>query len=381
MKKLLTIIGARPQIIKASAISRAIHNKFSHVLRESILHTGQHYDENMSDVFFREMGIPKPEFNLGVGSGSHGKQTASILEKTEKVLLQGRFDGMIVYGDTNSTLAAALAAAKLQVPIFHVEAGLRSFNMEMPEEVNRLLTDHISRILFCPTPIAVQNLQTEGFNTLVEAYPKRKRDVFLSGDIMYDNALHFEKLSPSLNEVIPSLQKNNYLLVTIHRNNNTDQRDRLNSIISSLLNIKDHHHLPIVFPIHPRTANVLEAQLDPSLYNQLRLENDFHLIPPAGYLDMITLLANSRMVLTDSGGLQKESFFFKKPCLIFRPESEWVEIISNGNAILADADPLRILSGASTLLSNNSFTFPPFYGDGNASEFILEKIVQCLNRP
>lgn len=381
MKKLLTIIGARPQIIKASAISRAIHNKFSHVLRESILHTGQHYDENMSDVFFREMGIPKPEFNLGVGSGSHGKQTASILEKTEKVLLQGRFDGMIVYGDTNSTLAAALAAAKLQVPIFHVEAGLRSFNMEMPEEVNRLLTDHISRILFCPTPIAVQNLQTEGFNTLVEAYPKRKRDVFLSGDIMYDNALHFEKLSPSLNEVIPSLQKNNYLLVTIHRNNNTDQRDRLNSIISSLLNIKDHHHLPIVFPIHPRTANVLEAQLDPSLYNQLRLDNDFHLIPPAGYLDMITLLANSRMVLTDSGGLQKESFFFKKPCLIFRPESEWVEIISNGNAILADADPLRILSGASTLLSNNSFTFPPFYGDGNASEFILEKIVQCLNRP
>ena len=348
MVHLLTIIGARPQIIKAAAFSRVVREQFAGRIEEHILHTGQHYDANMSEVFFRELGVPAPDYNLHVGSASHGVQTARMIEGIEAVLMQTRYDGVLVYGDTNSTLAAAVAASKLQIPIFHVEAGLRSYNMSMPEEINRIVCDRLSSLLFAPTATAVRNLEKEGMT----------RGVVQSGDVMYDNALYYETAA----------LKDKFVLATVHRPANTDNEVHLRSIIRALQDIAKTG-MDVVVPLHPRTKKRI---------NDLRLNtDDLRIIEPASFLEMLALEKNAAVVLTDSGGVQKEAFFYGTPCVILRPETEWVEIIDAGAGILADADYERIIA-AYGLLKDKRMAFPPLFGDGHASEKIAEEILRFL---
>ncbi len=361
MKRIVTIIGARPQIIKAAAVSRAVQAHFSSQIEEHILHTGQHYDSNMSEVFFRELGVPEPMYNLHVGSASHGVQTARMIEGIEAVLMQTHYDGVLVYGDTNSTLAAAVAASKLQVPVFHVEAGLRSFNMSMPEEINRIVCDRLSSLLFAPTTTAVRNLEAEGMT----------KGVVLSGDVMYDNALYYE--TAALKDRYAKRQKtaslkDTFVLATVHRPANTDNEEHLRSIVRALQDIAKTG-MDVVVPLHPRTKKRIA---------DLRLNtDDLRIIEPASFLEMIALEKNAAVVLTDSGGVQKEAFFYGTPCVILRPETEWVEIVEAGAGILADADYERIMA-AYEQLANKPIDFPPLYGDGHASEKILEEIVRYL---
>jgi UDP-GlcNAc3NAcA epimerase len=381
MIKILTVIGARPQIIKASALSRVIESHFSGQIEQLLVHTGQHYDENMSNVFFDELGIPLPDFNLKVGSSSHAVQTAKIMEGIEALILSEKPNAILVYGDTNSTIAAALAASKLEIPVIHVEAGLRSFNKSMPEEINRILCDHVSTLLFCPTETAIKNLSKEGFN-LVEN-EKATIDspiVFACGDIMYDNSLHFSEISAQKSAVLSEneLQADDFILVTIHRNANTDDKNNLNAIFNALLKVQLDSGLDIVLPLHPRTKKMMERLLDEDLKQKIADNKHFKIIPPAGFLDIIVLEKNARLIITDSGGLQKEAFFFHKPCVILRPETEWVEIVNNGNALLADADEERIISATFQLLNKKDFTFPPIFGDGKSALFIAQKIIEKL---
>ena len=379
--KILTVIGARPQIIKASALSRAIETHFSDQITQLLVHTGQHYDENMSDVFFEEMGIPKPDFNLQVGSSSHAVQTAKIMEGIEALLLSEKPNGVVVYGDTNSTVAAALAASKLEIPVIHIEAGLRSFNKSMPEEINRILCDHVSTLLFCPTETAIRNLYREGFD--VDSTPAASIDsprVFACGDIMYDNSLHFSEVSATKSSILAkyNLQPESFILVTIHRNANTDDATKLNAIFRALLEVQKQTNLDLVLPLHPRTKKMMETLLDEELKTAIAQNSKIQIIPPAGFLDIIALEKNARLIVTDSGGLQKEAFFFQKPCVILRPETEWVEILSNGNALLADSDEKRIVDAVNYLLDKKDYTFPPIFGDGKSALFIAQKIVESL---
>ncbi len=370
MIKLLTVIGARPQIIKAAAISRAIKEHFSETIVERILHTGQHYDANMSQVFFDELGIPAPDYNLGVGSGSHGAQTAKMIEGIETVLGSERFDGIILYGDTNSTIAGAVAAAKLHVPVFHVEAGLRSYNMSMPEEQNRIVCDHLSSILFAPTQTAVDNLKAEGLDSSRASFQNgRRRLIVNSGDVMYDNALYFSKLAEEKSRILETcgVQPRGYILATVHRDFNTDAPDRIGSIFKALSTIAEENDIPIVLPLHPRTRKYLPDNLSERII----------IIPPASFFDILTLEKNAGVVMTDSGGVQKEAFFFSKPCVILRPETEWVEIVDHHAGILADADFDRIIN-AYKVLSGLEVAFPPLFGDGNAAVTIVKKIVEYL---
>lgn len=381
MKKIITVVGARPQIIKASAISRAIENEFNTEIEEIIVHTGQHYDANMSDIFFKELGIPLPAYNLQVGSSSHAQQTARILEGIEALIQSEHADAVLVYGDTNSTVAAALAASKIGVPVIHVEAGLRSFNKSMPEEINRILCDHISTLLFCPTPTAVKNLKNEGF--AIDEKESATIDqpiVYGCGDIMFDNSLHFSALSEKQSSILEQFQlvANQFVLVTIHRNANTDDAKNLNSIFSALIALHKQTKLDVILPLHPRTKKMMEQLLSPEIQAELAQLDRIQVIPPAGFLDIIALEKNARLIVTDSGGLQKEAFFFKKPCVILRPETEWVEIVENGNARIADADFDRILNVSNELLAKSDFTFPPLFGDGKAAEFIVGKIIEKL---
>lgn len=381
MKKMLTIVGARPQIIKASALSRAIKAGFENDLTELIVHTGQHYDENMSAIFFEELGIPEPFFNLQVGSSSHGKQTALILEGIEQLIQTEKPDALLVYGDTNSTLAAALAASKLEIPVIHIEAGLRSFNKAMPEEINRILCDHVSTLLFCPTPTAVENLRAEGLD--LDEHARATIDtpiVYACGDIMYDNSLHFSEFSAQKSTILNDhgLRADGFILVTVHRNANTDDASSLNAIFSALLRIQQSTGLQIVLPLHPRTVKMMGSLLHPDLRMSIDNNKDILLLPPAGFLDIIALEKNARLVITDSGGLQKEAYFFQKPCVVLRPETEWVEIIESGNALLAGADEERIVEAAQKMLEQPTYTFPPIFGDGRAAEFILGKILEKL---
>jgi UDP-GlcNAc3NAcA epimerase len=379
-KKILTIVGARPQIIKASAVSRAVEKR-SDKLEEVIVHTGQHYDENMSAVFFDELGIPKPQYNLSVGSGSHGVQTARMLEGIEQLIISEKPHAVLVYGDTNSTIAGALAAAKLHVPVIHVEAGLRSFNKQMPEEINRIACDHMSSLLFSPTDSAIRNLQKEGFELgqKGKASPDRPK-VYHCGDIMFDNSMYFSKVSESHSEIIEKLDlaPDSYVLVTIHRDSNTDVREHLEEIFSALLAIQEKSGLEIVLPIHPRTSGKLENQLSAELHRKLMSNSHIKIIPPAGFLDIIALEKNARLIITDSGGLQKEAFFFRKPCVILRPQTEWVELVHNGNALLADHSKERILDCFDALIHKTDYTFPEFYGDGDAAGFICDTILRDL---
>lgn len=376
MIKLLTIIGARPQIIKASAISRAIRTQFADCVLEKILHTGQHYDQNMSQVFFEELSIPTPDYNLNVGSGNHGEQTAKMIEGIEKVLLAETFDGIIVYGDTNSTLAGAVAATKLHVPIFHIEAGLRSFNMAMPEEINRIVCDQLSSILFTPTQTAVDNLKNEGFETSPTKFINgKKRIIVNSGDIMYDNSLHFAKLASEKCDILSKLGvgANNYILATIHRDNNTDDLHRLAAIFTAMIEIATKNNIKIVLPLHPRTAKILKSE--PKLSGKIEQSECFIVISPVSFLEMIVLEKNAKLIMTDSGGVQKEAYFFRKPCIILRPETEWVEITNEKVGIIADADS-DVIVAAYKELNKRELAFPPLFGRGDAAQKIITEIIK-----
>ena len=349
--KVLTIVGARPQFIKAGTVSRVI-SKYREI-QEVIVHTGQHYDSNMSDIFFKEMKIPKPDYFLGVGGNSHGAMTGQMIEKIEEVCLKEKPDFVMVYGDTNSTLAGAIVASKLHIKLAHVEAGLRSFNMKMPEEVNRILTDRVSNILFCPTDVAVENLKHESFD-------KFCCKIIKSGDVMHDGARFYADLA-----VKPKNNfKNNFILCTIHRAENTDSPKRMEAIFSALNKIAEKKE--VVLPLHPRTKNILNSlQIDTSCPT---------LMEPVGYLEMVWLIKNCSLVITDSGGLQKEAFFFEKHCLTLRDETEWTELVENKFNVLVGADYKKILQMYQEQVFETNFQ-RDLYGQGRASYYIVETLL------
>lgn len=374
--RILTIIGARPQFIKAAALSRAIQEHFSEVITEEILHTGQHYDENMSEVFFQELHIPQPHYQLQVGSGTHAMQTARMMEGIEKVLLEKKWDGVVLYGDTNSTLAGALAAAKCGVPVFHIEAGLRSFNHTMPEEINRLMCDHLAALLFVPTQAGMDNLEKEGIvsDQNIHFANGKKRKVYRTGDIMYDNALYYGQTELKCVEGLPEeVQDRPYILTTIHRNTNTDDKARLEAIVEALLVLAEEQE--VVWPVHPRTRNKINELLTEELRNRLLTHGHVHLLPPLSFLQMTALENHATMIVTDSGGVQKEAYFHRKPSLILRPETEWVEIVEQGAAMLCDADKERIVE-AYGVMKERRLDFPPLFGDGHTAEFILRRMLE-----
>ncbi|NLK96458.1 MAG: UDP-N-acetylglucosamine 2-epimerase (non-hydrolyzing) [Epulopiscium sp.] len=355
--KIVTVVGARPQFVKAGAVSRVLRQKHNEIL----VHTGQHYDENMSQVFFDQLKIPKPEYNLCVGSGNHGKQTGRMLEKIEEVILEEKPDMMIVYGDTNSTIAGALAASKLHIPVAHVEAGLRSFNMAMPEEQNRVLTDHISKILLCPTNTAVENLKKEGIQD----------GVFNVGDVMLDTVLHNVKIAQEKSDIINRLDINNqdYILSTIHRAENTDDISKLENILKALISFE----FKIVFPIHPRTRNIINT--NEQRFSFIKNSN-IMLIEPVSYLDMLVLEKNAKCIMTDSGGVQKEAYFFEIPCITLREETEWVETLYDDWNVLVGSNQEKILEAVDKVFSKDYRTIPQkkYFGEGNASEKVLQII-------
>jgi UDP-GlcNAc3NAcA epimerase len=351
-KKILTIVGARPQFIKAAVVSSQFSR--SSQCDEIMVHTGQHYDANMSDVFFEELGIPQPKHHLGIGSGGHGMQTGRMLEALEGVMLQEQPDWVLVYGDTNSTLAGALAAVKLHIPVAHVEAGLRSFNRQMPEEINRVLTDHASSLLFVPTQTALEQLKKEGI-------PDAR--VLWTGDVMYDAALHFGKKPTGILQTL-QLEPKSYVLATIHRAENTDNLERLRVIFAAFAELAKIH--PVVLPLHPRTRHTLEREgiVPPGV----------HFLEPVGYLDMVTLTKGAALVATDSGGLQKEAFFHRVPCVTLRDETEWVELLELGWNRLAPPHSVDSLTRAFELaLGSHGLEGNP-YGEGDAAQRILNAL-------
>lgn len=355
--KVTTIIGARPQFIKAAAVSRALQKKG---IEERIIHTGQHYDPNMSDIFFQEMEIPQPHVNLDIHDLGHGAMTGRMLEQIEQQLQKDRPDIVLVYGDTNSTLAGALAAVKIHIPVAHVEAGLRSFNMAMPEEVNRILTDRISNLLFCPTYAAVHNLQREGF----EHFPTQILQV---GDVMLDTLLFYLARAKSKSQVKSELglREKEYLLATIHRAENTNDPTRLRQICDALNDL--NRRTTVVLPLHPRTKAYLESQ---------GLKLDVTVVPPLGYFDMLALLSGCRMVLTDSGGLQKEAYFCGKFCVTLRDQTEWVELVDVGANALVGASKEKIVSTVQKYFDTEVAFDDRLYGDGSASEKIAESLLK-----
>ena len=356
--KILTVLGARPQFIKAGSVSREI-SKYDNI-EETIIHTGQHYDTNMSDIFFEEMKIPKPDYYLGIGGKSHGAMTGQMIEKIEEVALKEKTDWIMVYGDTNSTLAGAIVASKLHIKLAHVEAGLRSFNMKMPEEVNRILTDRVSDLLLCPTETAVKNLKKEGFPFITASYKKQR--VKNVGDVMQDGAIFYKNLAQKPKHNIDS----NYILCTIHRAENTDNRERLKNIFETLNEIANE--IQIVLPLHPRTKKILkELKIDIS---------SLTIIEPVGYLEMVWLIDNCMLVMTDSGGLQKEAYFFKKPCITMRDETEWVELVEAGVNTIVGANREKLFNAYKNYkpltIDQQSKTL---YGNGDASKKILEELL------
>jgi UDP-GlcNAc3NAcA epimerase len=354
--KIATIIGARPQFIKAAVVSRYIRENHNSEISEIIIHTGQHYDANMSDIFFEQMDIPKPDFFLNVNGLSHGAMTGQMLEKIEEVLIKEKPDWVLVYGDTNSTLAGALAAKKLHLKLAHVEAGLRSFNIKMPEEVNRIVTDRISDILFCPTMQAMKNLDNEAYENLDVKYIN-------VGDVMQDAALYYVKKA-----LKPEIKINdNYILATIHRAENTDDVDKLKSIFSALSKISKEYQ--IILPLHPRTKKIIhQNNID---YNR----ENILISDPVGYLEMIYLLNNCKFVMTDSGGLQKEAFFFKKLCLTLRDETEWVELVENSFNIIVGSNEDKIINGFDKLKTLSPDFEINLYGKGKAGENIVNSLI------
>lgn len=353
-KKIATVVGARPQFVKAAVVSRAFENSD---LSEFIIHTGQHYSDNMSDIFFEEMHIPQPKYNLNVHESLHGAMTAKMMIGIEEVLLKEKPSMVIVYGDTNSTLAASVTASKLNIPVCHVEAGLRSYNMQMPEEVNRILTDRVSSLLCCPTQKGVDNLYDEGYG-LNKFY-----SVHLTGDVMYDAAnFYYERSNDKVLQRL-SLEKDQFILATIHRAENTDDINKLSDIVEALNCINNIKQ--VIVPLHPRTAKLIKA---------LPVKPSFTIIEPVGYFDMLQLLYNCSLVITDSGGLQKESFFFNKYCVIVREQTEWVELTQNEYAELAGSDKERIVTAAKKFLVQKFLKKENLYGNGHAGEKIVSLI-------
>ncbi len=383
MIKLLTIVGARPQIIKAAALSRAVKNKFSDKIDEVIVHTGQHYDKDMSKIFFDQLQIPKSKYNLDIGSASHGKQTSLMIQGIENILLKEKPNFIILYGDTNSTLAGAIAASKIYIPIAHIEAGLRSFNKKMPEEINRIMCDHASTLLFTPTNTGYDNLIAEGFKPNTKPpFTNDNPYICHCGDIMYDNSLYFSEIADKKSNILQknNLSANNYLLVTIHRDNNTDIPERLNAIFNALNNISENDNIKIIMPLHPRTAKLLTKNLSTKLYSSIKKNPLFKILAPVSFFDMIVLEKNTKMIFTDSGGVQKEAFFFKKPCVIIRSETEWTEIVENGTAIIANADHDKILKAYKHFKNLTNLSFPSIFGDASAAEFICNEIYKCCKK-
>lgn len=355
--KLITIVGARPQFIKAAAVSRIIQN--SPKLTEVLVHTGQHFDENMSAIFFKELELPQPNYNLGINGGSHGEQTGKMLSKIEAVLLVEKPDLVLVYGDTNSTLAGALAAVKLHIPIAHVEAGLRSFNKKMPEEINRILTDHSSDILFTPTLTAIKNLKNEGIN---------EDKIFQVGDVMLDATLYYSQKAERESTILSHLniKMKNYVLVTLHRAENTDNLDKLSKIFNALETIAKGQTL--VLTLHPRTKKSLESLNFSFQHSHIKF------IEPVGFLDMLMLEKHSKIIITDSGGVQKEAYFQKVPCITLRDETEWRELVDNGWNFLANPKNLCEIFDR-----KHSIVFPKtdtIYGSGKASDKIVKVLQQ-----
>lgn len=354
--KVATVVGARPQFIKMAPVSRELKKYFDEV----VIHTGQHYDYEMNRIFFEQLDIPEPDYYLGVGSGTHGYQTGEMLKKIEEVLIKEKPDIVLVYGDTNSTLAGALAAVKLHIKVAHVEAGLRSFDRRMAEEVNRVLTDHVSDYLFVPTETAVNNLHNEGV----------KEGVYLTGDVMYDALLYNIKIARHESRILSKLglKSKSYLLATVHRAENTDNKERLENIIGAFIESDEL----VVFPIHPRTRKYLRAY---ALIDEIERAENIILIPPVGYLDMLVLEENARKILTDSGGVQKEAYFLKVPCITLRERTEWVETVEDGWNILAGADRETILK-AIREFEPGGRTYTYRFGNGKASMKIVEILVR-----
>jgi UDP-GlcNAc3NAcA epimerase len=358
--KVVTVVGARPQFIKAAALSRAIRDEYADKIEEVLIHTGQHYDENMSKVFFDELDIPHPRYNLEVSGGQHGAMTGRMLEGIERVLLEEKPDWLLIYGDTNSTLAGAIAAAKLHIPIAHVEAGLRSFNMHMPEEINRILADRVSSLLFCPTETAVKNLHAEGI----------RDGVHNVGDVMYDVALFYRDRARSQSTILVSLgiRQNSFALATCHRAENTDDPKRLAEILSALTEIA--RELPVVLPLHPRTRKLV-GEYGLSQYLEALIITE-----PLSFLDMVALEQTARFILTDSGGVQKEAFFYGVPCITMRDETEWVETVDSGWNRLTGASRELIIAATNEIIVSRPLTddIKP-YGQGRAASNILATLV------
>jgi UDP-N-acetylglucosamine 2-epimerase len=362
-KKILTVIGARPQFVKAASLSRALKNKKYSMIKEVIVHSGQHYDFNMSNSFFDELKMPKPLYNLNVGSGSHGKQTGSILTELENILINEKPDLVLVYGDTNTTLAAALATAKTEIKLAHVEAGLRSFKKGMPEEVNRVVTDALSDLLFCPSELSKLNLLSEG---------KKSEKIFISGDIMLDSFMYYYNKSKKI-EIFKTydINKKDYVLATIHRAENTDNKKNLEAIVDTLRKLSET--IKVLLPIHPRTLKMVEKY-------KLSLDG-INVIEPVSYLTMIAFMANSRTIITDSGGVQKEAYFLKVPCVTVRDETEWPETCEFGWNTLTPIIPHNIFYKnieSAVNFNNTSHKYSHFYGDGNAATKILDTILDVI---
>lgn len=386
--KVLSIVGARPQFIKAAPVIRTIeknNRKHWFKIRHVLVHTGQHYDENMSRIFFDELDIPRPEYDLEVGSGSHGEQTAKMMQRIETVLIKEKPNMTIVYGDTNSTLAGALTAVKLHIPVAHVEAGLRSYNKRMPEEINRVLTDHISNLLFCPTVNAVNNLYREGFINVVKSAHDAKDNFSLRqstsqplvvnvGDVMLDSISKYARFADVRSDILVKLdlKKKGYALVTVHRAENTDNKERLRDIFEALIKISKD--IRIILPLHPRTGKAIEeSRIDISELKE---------IEPVSYLDMICLEKNAKVICTDSGGMQKEAYFCRVPCITLRDETEWEETLESGWNRLADAEPDRIQTCIEEVISDSWDLKPQVnrFGDGKAADKIYRMIMECLRK-
>jgi UDP-GlcNAc3NAcA epimerase len=376
--KIVTIVGARPQIIKAAALSRAIREHFSTDIHEIIAHTGQHYDYNMSDAFINELSVTQPHFNLNIGSSAHGTQTASMIQGIEEILFSEKPQWCILFGDTNSTLAGAVAAAKLNIPIAHIEAGLRSYDKTMPEELNRIVCDHFSTVLFTPTLTANKNLHREGFSAENKnPFSINNPAVMHYGDVMYDNTLFFREAALEKSEVLKklSLTPNEFALCTIHRPHNTDNSERLTNILSAMIEMAETTKMQFVLPLHPRTAKILKQEENKKLSEKLQSTSSLHIIEPVSFFDMYALEASAKIILTDSGGVQKEAYFMKKPCVILRNETEWVEIIDQKAGSLADADPDQIKNQTFHFLKSPPTEFPKLFGDGKAANKICKWLI------